>query len=765
MKQGSRLEGAQSTRPAVAPGHVSLDRETRWSPWRTLISAVHAHPSVKINHGATFLVTDQQGAIPLDALDYGLYASDTRFLSRHELRLNGRRPESLASVRLSFRHARWHMIADQVAGFGGDMRDARVAITLDRLVSGHRMHEDLALHTFGRAPLTVLLEIALESDFADLFEVRRRQWQRRADLNTWWVGPNSLEARYQNQDFVRRCLVRALTERAGITYANGSLRIPIDLVPGEEWKLCFQYDLLTDDHQVPPVEALCAFNQNVDHPMLQAPSWQGSVSQIEPADLRLKFAYERAVEDFAALRLDQQDSAGRAQGAVEEDDHWMPAAGLPWFMALFGRDSAIASMQAMVAQPAVAIGTLENLAKWQSDVDDPERDAEPGKMPHELRVGEWAHFGIVPHRPYYGTADATPLYLLLLAENFRWLGDADALRPFKAVAERCLEWIDKHGDRDRDGFQEYAPRTQRGYRNQAWRDAHDGVLDESGVFPELPIAICELQAYVYGAKRNMAPLFEAWGESATANRLVREAAELRQRFMSAFWDESTGELAFLLDGQKRAVRTVVSNSGHCLWMGILDGPQGRRAGERLLKPDLFTGWGLRVLSDQHPSYDPHSYQRGSVWPHDTVIAAAGLRRYGLVEEAWTLLDGLLSAVMCFEDIQMPELFAGLPRKEFAVPVPYRMANVPQAWSAGCVLQMVRVLLGLEPDVPAGRVYVDPALPPWCPSFELSKLQLGAHELRLSVRRRDDGTCAVDAEGTPGLEIVQGTAPWLEVDAS
>jgi glycogen debranching enzyme len=396
-------------------------------------------------------------------------------------------------------------------------------------------------------------------------------------------------------------------------------------------------------------------------------------------------------------------------------------------------------------------------------VDDPERDAEPGKIPHELRVGEWAHFGIVPHRPYYGTADATPLYLLLLAENYRWLGDASSLTAFKSVAERALEWIDKHGDRDGDGLQEYAPRTPRGYRNQSWRDAHDGVLDEAGVYPELPIAMVELQAYVYGAKKNMAPLFDAWGDHETALRLMREAATLRQKFVSNFWLEPENELAFLLDGHKKPARTVVSNPGHCLWMGILDRERGRIAGERLLKSDMFTGWGLRVLSDQHPSYDPHSYQRGSVWPHDTVIAAAGLRRYGLIEESWALLDGLLSAVMCFEDIQMPELFAGLPKNEFAVPVPYRMANVPQAWSAGCVLQMVRILLGVEPDLPAGRIYVDPALPPWCPTFELSKLRMGPHELRLSVQRQDDGSCSFDAEATPGLEIVRGTPPWLELD--
>lgn len=732
------------------------------APWRTLISAVHPHPSVKINYGATFMVTDEQGAIPLDARDYGLYAADTRFLSRHELRLNGRRPESVASVRLSFRHARWHMIAADIGGAGGDMREARVALTVDRLVSMHGLHEDLALQSFGRASLTVLLEIALESDFADLFEVSRKQWQRRDDLNTCWVGPNSLEARYKKKDFVRRCLVRAVTQRAGVTYANGSLRFPIDLLPGEEWKLCLQYDLLTDDHQLPPLAERCVLDEGEEETMRQARSWQLSVSRIEPADIRLQFAYERAIEDFAALRLHEQEPDGRAHAGHPSEDHWMPAAGLPWFMALFGRDSAIASLQAMIAQPAVAIGTLENLAKWQSDTDDPERDAEPGKMPHELRVGEWAHFGLVPHRPYYGTADATPLYLLLLAENYRWLGDARALALFKRVAERCLEWIDRYGDRDGDGFQEYAPRTPKGYRNQGWRDAHDGVLDESGAFPELPIAMCEIQAYVYGAKLRMAPLFAAWNDGERAKQLVREAADLRRRFIDKFWLEPTGELAFALDGTKRPVRTMTSNPGHCLWMGILDPARGRMAAERLLKPDLFTGWGLRVLSDLHPSYDPHSYQRGSVWPHDSVIAAAGLRRYGQHELAWSVLDGLLSAVMCFEDIQMPELFAGLPKEEFAVPVPYRMTNVPQAWSAGAVLHMVRILLGLEPDLPAGRVYVDPALPPWCPGFALRGLRLGPHEINLSVRRGDDGTCSVDADAPAGLEIVRGVPPWLEV---
>ena len=369
----------------------------------------------------------------------------------------------------------------------------------------------------------------------------------------------------------------------------------------------------------------------------------------------------------------------------------------------------------------------------------------------------------MPHRPYYGTADATPLYLLLLAESYRWTGDAAALAPFREAAEGCLAWVDRYGDRDGDGFQEYQPRAPSGYRNQAWRDAHDGVLDETGAFPDLPIGTSEMQAYVYGAKKQVAPLFEAWGDGATAARLRSEAAELRRRFIDTFWLDDIGELAFLLDGAKRPVRTVVSNSGHCLWLGILDEERGRAAGRRLMQRDMFTGWGLRTLSDHHPSYDPHSYQRGSVWPHDSVIAAAGLRRYGMAEEAWTILDGLLGAVMCFEDVQMPELFAGLPKSEFAVPVPYRMANVPQAWAAGSVLQMVRILLGLEPDLPSRRIYLDPALPAWCSRLELRRLKLGRHEVRLVVERKPDGRHEVDCDAD-GLEVVRGVAPFMEIAA-
>jgi glycogen debranching enzyme len=342
------------------------------------------------------------------------------------------------------------------------------------------------------------------------------------------------------------------------------------------------------------------------------------------------------------------------------------------------------------------------------------------------------------------------------------LGDAELLRPFRDAAERCLAWIDEYGDSDGDGFQEYAPRTKHGYRNQSWRDAEDGVLDEVGGFPPHPIGTCELQAYVCAGKQGIASLFEAWGSGDRADELRRQASLLRRRFVDAYWHHDDGTVAFALDGEKRAVRTATSNPGHVLWLGMLDEQRGHRVADRLMQPDLFSGWGLRTLSSDHPAYDPHSYQRGSVWPHDTVIAADGLRRYGRTEDAWRLIEGMLAAVSAFEQTQMPELFAGLTRRHPDVPVPYQRANVPQAWAAGSIFHSVRILLGLEPDAPARRIYLDPALPSWCPELKLQNVRVAERRLAISARRRGDGSCDVSVDGQGDLTIVRGRPPWREL---
>jgi glycogen debranching enzyme len=708
---------------------------------------------ISINHGSTFLVCAGDSSIESSGgQGQGLFAEDTRFLSKHQLRLNGQPLRVLASSRLSYDHARWTLLAGALVSLTGEVYDGTVSITLDRVVSAQRLHEDISVEAYGALPATLLLQVLVASDFADLFEVRTERWQRRADLTTRWQA-RQLESRYERGGFTRRCLVRSDSAHPA-TYANGELHFPIDLRPRERWQTCLQYDLLTTPDGRPHFTSCPIQTERPEPSDALRRRWHRTVSRVVPADLRLLQAYEQAVEDFAALRLYDFDFS---------QDVWIPAAGIPWFVAVFGRDSLIASMQALPVHPLFAMGTLQTLKMWQAVDDDPERDAEPGKICHEMRVGEWAQFHTIPHSPYYGTADATPLYLLLLAETYRWLGDAEVLRPFRDAAERCLAWIDQYGDSDGDGFQEYAPRTSAGYRNQSWRDAEDGVLDEEGGFPPHPIGTCELQAYVCAAKREVANLFEAWGDGKRADELRTQAELLRRHFVDAYWVPADGTVAFALDGEKRAVRTATSNPGHVLWLGMLDESRGYQVADRLMQPDLFSGWGLRTLSTGHPSYDPHSYQRGSVWPHDTMIAADGLRRYGRIEDSWRLIEGMLAAVSSFEDNQMPELFAGLPRRHPDVPVPYQQANVPQAWAAGSIFHAVRILLGLEPDAPSRRIYLDPALPPWCPELTVQNLRFGGQRLTISARRLPDGSCDVSVDGHSGdVTIVRGRPPWREL---
>jgi glycogen debranching enzyme len=714
-------------------------------------SLVHGPALLSINEGSTFLVCSADSSIEsLVGQGQGLYADDTRFLSRHRLRLNGRSLAVVASARLSHRHARWTLMAPTTATVDGSVPNVRVTVTLDRIISAQRLHEEITVHAYGAQPGPMLLEVVVSSDFADLFEVRTERWQRRSQLITMWLGQH-LENRYQREGFTRRCLIRSDSSHPA-TYANGELHFPIDLTAGVPWSACLQYDLLTSMHAHPALAERHPDNLVEDDEHRGQRRWEQTVTRLSAADPRVAPVYDQAIEDFAALRLHDK-SFGQ--------DVWLPAAGIPWFVAVFGRDSLIGSLQALPVHPLFATGTLQKLAELQATVDDPFRDAEPGKICHEVRVGEWAHFHTIPHSPYYGTADATPLFLMLLAETHRWLGDAAGLTRFRDSAERCLRWIDDHGDRDGDGLQEYAPRSASGYRNQCWRDAEDGVLDEQGGFPEHPIATCELQAYVYEAKRSVADLFEAWGDDVRAAALRAQAEQLRLRFLEAFWLEDEGTVAFALDGRKRPLRTGTSNPGHVLWQGMLDRRRGERVADRLMRADLFTGWGLRTLSSDHPSYDPHSYQRGSVWPHDTMIGAAGLFRYGRTEDGWRLVDGLLDSVSSFDRLQMPELFSGLERRRPDVPVPYESANVPQAWAAGSIFQAVRVLLGLYPDVPNGRLYVAPVLPPWCPELTLDNVRIGADRFRISAARRPDGGSEVSVDSDAStLVLVRGAPPWM-----
>jgi len=471
-----------------------------------------------------------------------------------------------------------------------------------------------------------------------------------------------------------------------------------------------------------------------------------TVAKIKTSNEEFYRLFHQALEDMAALRLPII--------GTDHTDHmvFMPATGLPWFVAPFGRDSLLVSLQNILIYPEFARGSLEILGSLQAKEDDPYRDAEPGKILHELRYGELAHFNLIPHTPYYGTADATPLYLITLNAAWRATGDRGLLEQHLQTAEGCLAWIDTYGDRDGDGFQEYQTRSPVGYENMAWKDSGDAVMYPNGSLVKGPKALCELQGYVYNAWMRMAEVFDALGQPERASELRSKASNLFARFNEAFWDEELGFYAYALDGDKNKVLTVASNAGHCLWSGIVPPERAKRVMERLMASDMWTGWGIRTLSADHPAFNPYNYQTGSVWPHDNAIIAMGFKRYGFHKEAARIAHDVSLAAGHFLLNQLPELYTASERNESNFPVQYIGANVPQAWAAGSVFMLTQALLGFFPAAPHNKLYVDPYLPAWLPDLTVHDLRIGKHMLDIRFWREGDQTA---------FEVIKGDHKLVE----
>jgi len=535
-----------------------------------------------------------------------------------------------------------------------------------------------------------------------------------------------LRTTYRNHDFLRAVNVAPRCDASQAVYANGRLSFEVRLDPGASWHGCLLYELVDGDRSYPaPYD--CTYLVHESQHAKEASEWRRHVLKIQTSNEDFRHFYDQAIEDMAALRL-----------PAEGTDHmvFIPAAGLPWFVALFGRDSLIVSLQNMLVYPEFARGALDVLGKLQATERDDYRDAEPGKILHELRYGELAHFGLIPHTPYYGTADATMLYLIVLHATWRATGDDALLERYLPNAEAALDWIDNWGDRDGDGFQEYQTRSPAGYENMAWKDALDSMVGPDGSLVQGPKALCELQGYVYDAWLRMAEIYDALDQREHAGALRAKAARLFQRFNDIFWDERNGFYAYLLDGRKRPVWTVASNPGHLLFSGIVPEERAGRVVARLMEPDMNSGWGIRTLSSEHPAYNPHSYQNGSVWPHDNGLIAEGFRRYGFVKEAAEIAHDISTAASHFLLYQVPELYSGIERTPGAFPVQHPGANVPQAWAAGTAFMLLQVLLGIQPDAPRGRLYVDPWLPDWLPDVTLTDLRLG--QQKFDIRFWIDG---------------------------
>lgn len=494
-----------------------------------------------------------------------------------------------------------------------------------------------------------------------------------------------------------------------------------------------------------PVELLMDFAHRQLH-------WRENCTSLHSRYNNLERMYTQAIDDMGALRIYDLDVSATA---------WVPAAGVPWFVTLFGRDSLLVSYQNMTVSPGFARGALYRLAQYQGTEKVDWRDEQPGKIMHEIRFGELAFFHKIPFTPYYGTADATILYLIVLSEAYRWTGEVDLLKEYREVAEKCLDWIDNWGDLDHDGFQEWKTFSSQGYNNMCWKDGGNSVVYGDGRQVAQPKGTCELQGYVYDAKLRMAEVFEVLGDNTRAQALRQQAQTLKQRFNEVFWMEDEGCYAFGIDPEKKQVNSVASNAGQCLWSGIVDQARAANTAKRLLQEDMWSGWGIRTLSSKNPAYNPYDYQLGSVWPHDNGIIAAGFKRYGLVDEANKVIRAQFDAFELFDSFRPPELWAGTARESniTCFPVLYPGgANIPQAWATGSIFHMVRTILGLRADAPHKKLYVDPTLPDWLPDVELDNLQVGKCKLNLHFWRegqtsRWEVTSIQPEPGTPEEEKI------------
>src|SRR5215213_2369781 len=681
-------------------------------------------PAITINQGNTFMVTNLRGEIdPYE--EHGLFARDTRFISAYRLTINQAPWTLLSSSAITYHSAGFEFVNPTLQTEDGELVERSIGLSVAREIA-QAIDETLTIANYGLQTARFFLELLLRSDFADIFEVRAKQIVRRGRTVTNWDARRlRLTTSYVHREFERGCRLDVRASDSAPLYANGRLSYEIVLEPGQLWHARHAIYLITEGSleadKRPPTE------QRDEADALQA-DWHTLATSLTSSNEDVYRAYRQSIEDMGALRMEDGDGSPYT---------WVPVAGIPWYATVFGRDSLIVALQTMAANPGLGVGTLHTLAQLQATTTDDWRDAQPGKMPHEIRFGELAHFGKVPHTPYYGSADATPLYLIGLHETWLWAGDRALLEQHRATAERCLEWIDRFGDLDGDGFQEYLTSSTQGLANQGWKDSGDAVVDLAGAKATPPIALCELQGYVYDAKRRMAEVFEALGELERAATLRQQAEALQQRFEAVFWLEEEGSYCFGLDAHKQPIRTVVSNAGHCLWSGIARPERAARVVQRLMQADMSSGWGIRTLSASHRCYNPHSYHRGSVWPHDNGIIAAGFRRYGFAREAGQLARDIWEATAYFDLYRLPELYAGLPRASSSFPVQYLGANIPQAWAAGTILHLIRTLLGLRADAPHGRLYVAPALPRWLPDITLSGLHCGDARINLRFWREGE----------------------------
>jgi glycogen debranching enzyme len=690
--------------------------------------------AVVLKDGDLFLLTESDGRVPVENdHGFGLYHHDCRYLNAYELRLGDTYPVVLGSTAEAGGTGVFQLTNPdlQVSGRTAVQKEW-LGIRWERRLDGNAlaMSDRIEIQNWHREPVEVPLELRFGAEFEDIYQVRGLLRERHGNLHPPEWQDGRLVFRYVGGDDVERSLAVALSsgfEPSGKISARTTMRLAARGRAELSVELSLHEASRIGDSPVGTAQALS----------LQVQSDSRSLSRI----------VTRAVLDLDLLRSSMHG-------------HEFYTAGIPWFATLFGRDSLISALQVLPFQPAMARDTLRLLARYQGQRQDDWRDEQPGKLPHELRRGEMAVTGMIPHSPYYGSVDATPLFLILLGHYTTWTGDLALFRELRSNVGRAIEWMRRYGDADGDGYIEYRSTSEHGLINQGWKDSGDAIVEADGRLATPPIAMVEVQAYAYLARRLMADLFRRCKDDEAAERLTAEADRLRRQFNQDFWVEEIGCFAMALEAEKRPLAVVSSNPGHALWTGIADPDKAAATIRRLIAEDMFSGWGVRTLSAKESCYTPIGYHLGTVWPHDNAFFAAGCRRHGFDEVANRIFDGITEAALHFHHARLPELFTGFSRAEYGVPIRYPVACHPQAWAAGSIPFFLQVLFGLEADGFAPRLRVNrPILPERADIVELRGIRVAGATIDLRFHRSAEGGVEVETVRQQGdLDVVVESMP-------
>jgi glycogen debranching enzyme len=694
-----------------------------------------------LKHGDTFAVFDRYGDIkPIGPGAQGVYHEETRFVSGLVLKLNGEHPMLLSStlkednMLLAVNLTNSDMLADGKVV----LQRGTLHLSREKFLWNATCYERIAITNYSLSPVSVSMSLEVHADFADMFEVRGIQRERRAQSLEPSVEDGELVLAYEGLDgVIRRSRIRCLPRPARL-YAD-ELQFDLDLEPKGHDALLLSVACESKPAASPP--APLSFDTAFGQAESALNAARRKVCHVHTSNEQLNDWINRAFADLHMLVTDMPEGP-------------YPYAGVPWFSTIFGRDGIITALEMLWLEPDLARGVLCYLASTQARETNPQADAEPGKILHETRKGEMAALKETPFERYYGSVDATPLFIMLAGAYFERTGDRALLESIWPSIDLALRWIDNHGDVDGDGFVEYTRRSAAGLEQQGWKDSRDSVFHASGLLAEPPIALCEVQGYVYAAREQAAQLAEALGRNEQATALRAQAASLRENFERAFWCNEISAYALALDGRKRPCQVRTTNAGHCLFTGIASPAHARRTAEALLQDDMFTGWGIRTVSSRALRYNPMSYHNGSVWPHDNALIGSGMARYGLEDAVVRVFSGLFDAAIFMELHRLPELFCGFARRSGEGPTLYPVACSPQAWSTASVFMLLGACLRLSitaspPQIRFTRAF----LPESVPELQIRNLRVGNSSVDLSIFRSRENVAVNILRREGDVEIV------------